>query len=171
MSVFASEGPNGSLSPDSHRVALVLVIPVGAPVVRCVLDHVQHELLALSRRQVQSEAVAQVRENTVLALEARKVDARQHRHLNEGDDFLCVLPQLHEALDHKALEFGESARVLPTKQLDILRRHLETVGFTIDVARRVAQQKAEVYVDHVALRVEQDVPVVPVLNLQDVAEK
>ena len=82
-----------------------------------------------------------------------------------------MLPQLHEAFDHEALELGEGARVLPAEQLDILSRHLEAVRLAIDVSWRVAQQEAEVNVDHVTLRIQQNVAVVPVFDLQDVAEE
>ena len=49
-----------------------------------------------------------------------------------------MLPQLHKAFDHEALELGEGARVLPAEQLDILSRHLEAIRFAVDVSGRVA---------------------------------
>ena len=82
-----------------------------------------------------------------------------------------MLAQFHEAFDHEPLEFGKCSGVLPAEQLDILGGHLEAASFAVDVPGRVAEQKAEVNVDHVALRVEQDVPIVSVLDLQNVAEK
>jgi hypothetical protein len=53
----------------------------------------------------------------------------------------------------------------------VLLSELKGYGLEIQVARRIGQEEAKVDVNHMPLRVEQDVSVMSVLYLKDVAEE
>lgn len=79
--------------------------------------------------------------------------------------------QSHESLDHQLLELIEEFASLATKHVDVLLSQLEGHRLKVEVAWAVREHEAKVDVHHVASRVKQDVSVVPVLDLQDVAQE
>lgn len=77
----------------------------------------------------------------------------------------------HEAFEHEILELHKEFRSLATEHINILLSKLESLGLEVEVAWRIAQHKTEIYVNHVAHRIEQNVSVVSIFDLEDVAQK
>ena len=111
--------------------------------------------------------------------------------LDAGDDPLGVLPRVAEALLEQRAELGKLGRVESAEDVDIVLRELERRHLEPDRAGRVAQHEAKVDVcparfvstaeklsarerdeltDEVALAVDEDVAVVSVFELQEVAD-
>lgn len=94
----------------------------------------------------------------------------EEHHLDDDDDLLCVLLERKEALLHQFSVLAEVLRPIAAEDLDLLRRQLERSLFELDaLSWRIRQEEAEVDVHDVALDVDHDVAVVPVLDLENVA--
>ena len=74
-------------------------------------------------------------------------------------------------MQYEYLKILEHVAAQPAHHFHKLRGELEGGALEAQVLGRAAQDEAVVDVNEVALAVEQDVAVVPVLDLQDVAEK
>ena len=98
----------------------------------------------------------------------------QLHHFDQAQDAVRVLPAGQEGLDAQDFEVVEELRAFPVRiavhHLKELSRELKRGGLEIDASRGVGQHEPEVYVHHVALLVQQDVAIVPVLDLQEVAD-
>ena len=99
-----------------------------------------------------------------------------------------MLTQRHEALDHQALELCESSWVLAAHQFNVLAtkkaqsslyanvnlNHLlcqfKWRGLAIDISWWVWKQKAKVNMDNMALRIKQDIAIMSIFNLDNIAE-
>lgn len=126
-----------ALSPDADAILLELVVPASAPVVAGLLNDAEHVVAALHLRHVQFEAVAELGEDAIPALEARQVDAGHYRHFYEGYDFFGVGSQRHEALDHQLLVLVEEFTSLASENIYVFLGELEGHAFEIQVARAV----------------------------------
>ena len=73
-----------------------------------------------------------------------------------------------KALTEELAKLKVGRAVEAAEDLDVLERELEGRGLEADVAGRVGEHEAEVDVDEVPVAVEEDVAVVPVLDLQQV---
>ena len=82
-----------------------------------------------------------------------------------------MLSEGHETFEHQLLELVKRFRPIPTQHLNVFLSQFKGSRFEIKVAWRVAEHESEVYVDHVALGVQQNVAVVSVLDLENVAQE
>ena len=97
--------------------------------------------------------------------------AHEH-HLNQNDNLFCVRLQGTEASRHAHAEVSESSRVFTTHDLHHLLRQLERSLLKLNTfARCVGQKETKINVEHMALNVNQNVFIVPVFNLQDIADQ
>ena len=81
-----------------------------------------------------------------------------------------MLLDSHEAEAHQLAEEVEFLRVDPSEHLNHLARELERSLLKLDALTRcVAEEEPEIDMHDVSLDIDQDVPVVPVLDLQYVA--
>lgn len=84
---------------------------------------------------------------------------------------LGILPDVFETQNEQLLELFEHVAVDAIHQIDVLLGKLERCLLELDVAGALAQDKAEVNVHDMAGRVDEQVAVVPVLDLEDVADQ
>ena len=82
-----------------------------------------------------------------------------------------MLPRRLEPVAEQTTKLEVRPTVHATEHLDVLEGQLERRGLEADVPRRVREHESEVDVDQVPVAVEQDVPVVPVLDLQEVCHE
>ena len=120
---------------------------------------------ALGLSHFQFKSVAQLVDHTVSPLEARQIDARYYRHFYKRDDLFSVGSQCHEPFDHQRLKLIEELGPMTSQNFNVLLSQLEGSCFKVKIAWAVREHKAEINVDHVALTVQQDVSIVPVLDL------
>ena len=102
-------------------------------------------------------------------LEAGQIAVPAH-HVDDRADLVHVLPQLVEPLEEQPFEVVEQLGALALEQLDVLARELEGGGLEVPVPGRRGEDEPEVDVDDVPLVVDQEVAVVPVLDLEDVGQ-
>lgn len=156
-------------------MVLEVVVAASSPIVVAVHDQVVDKPLALGVREHlagREEPVLQISDGPLASLEAREVILAQEHHFDDDDDLLCVLLQCEEALLHQFAVLAEVLGPVAAENLDLLGCELERGLLELDaLARRVRQEEAEVDVHDVAFNVDHDVPIVPVLDLQDVAQK
>jgi hypothetical protein len=60
---------------------------------------------------------------------------------------------------------------MASQHFNILLSQLKTQGLEVQIAWAVGEEEAEVNMDHVAFRVEQDISIVTVFDLEQVAEQ
>ena len=82
-----------------------------------------------------------------------------------------MLARRVEALAKELAELVVRRAVEAPEDLDVLQRELERRRLEADVAWRVREHEPEVDVDEVPVAVEEDVAVVPVLDLQQVRDE
>ena len=105
-------------------------------------------------------------------MEARQITLTHKHHLDEDDDLFCVGLQSQEAASHALPEVSEGVGILATHNIKHLLCQFEWCRLKLDsLAGRIGQQEAKVDMQHVTLNVDQDVLIVSVLDLQDVADK
>ena len=80
-----------------------------------------------------------------------------------------MFSQCEEAFYHQLAEFFKPLRVCAAHYINILLSELECDRFEIHVARRVGKHKTEVYMHHMTLAVQEDVSIMSVFDLQNVA--
>ena len=86
------------------------------------------------------------------------------QHNTNTTPYLRVAPEGQKRIDTKPSEFPKAARARPTHQLNKAAGQLKRRQLKAEVATgTVCKDEAEIYVDNVALSIQQDVPVVPVL--------
>lgn len=78
--------------------------------------------------------------------------------------FSCGL----EAFLEQPLEFHIGLRANTTEHFNILQWELERCRLKPDVSRRVGEHEPKVDVDEMTVPIDKDIPVVPVLDLQQV---
>ena len=121
---------------------------------------------------------SEARQHRVLLHE---LDQRYKRHTSDfcargrarrarTNDAVAVLPRGLKALFEEPPELLEGCPFEAAEHLDVLERELERRGLEADIPRRVRQHEAKVDVDQVPIAVDQDVAVVPVLDLQQVCD-
>lgn len=76
----------------------------------------------------------------------------------------------HEAFEHQRFELLKELRSLAAKDINVLLCQFEGRRLKVKVARTITEHEAEVDVYHVANRVQKDVTVVSILDLQDIAQ-
>eukprot|EP00639_Heterosigma_akashiwo_P005275 CAMPEP_0194576286 /NCGR_PEP_ID=MMETSP0292-20121207/11459_1 /TAXON_ID=39354 /ORGANISM="Heterosigma akashiwo, Strain CCMP2393" /LENGTH=275 /DNA_ID=CAMNT_0039428299 /DNA_START=410 /DNA_END=1234 /DNA_ORIENTATION=- len=159
------------LALDANKALLVLVVEGSAPVVRGILNQMVHVRGRRAVVQVRPEPGRQGSDDLLwLAAKAGQVLVAVGRHLNQVDDLLVAPAQGHEHVHAQAPEAPEAGRPLAAQQLHPLLRQLEGRPLEVRVARRPGEHEPEVDVDGVALGVQEDVPVVPVLQVEQVAQ-
>ncbi|GIX62932.1 octaprenyl-diphosphate synthase, putative [Babesia caballi] len=155
---------------DSVREALEVVVLYGGEVVQRLLDHRDDPVDTHVLGEVQHEPVAEhVHRVGGPGGEARHL-VRVGHHLDQQHDAVHVLPRLEQPADDERLEVVEVVRVLAPNHVDVLLGELEGRRLEADVAGGVGEAEAVVDVDDVALAVQQNVPVVPVADLQEVRD-
>lgn len=154
---------------------LELIITPGSPVVKALLDEVVNELHALLVVEPLAggeEAVFELNEGLLTALEAGQVVLAHQHHLHDNDDLLRVGLKSQEALLQVLTVLGERLASGTAKDLNLLSCELERSFLELETfARSVCQEESKVNVHDVALDVDQDVAVVSVLDVQNVAEQ
>lgn len=153
---------------DSLLDPLDPVVPVGGPLVGCVIHHLLHVVSRLQVVQMQHKTPPQVFQR--LRQEARQ--PRLHHLLHRVVDMLLVLPHHQERLDHQVEVQAERLTVdRPAHDFDHLLSQLEIGTFELHIPGwGDIEDKPKVNVDEVALVVDEDVAVMAVLYLQDVRD-
>lgn len=82
-----------------------------------------------------------------------------------------MLPRGDQSLQYQILELGVSRRLIAAHDLDEFGRQLERAGLEAEIAGRRRQHEAEVDVYDVAVAVQQDVAVVAILDLDEIADE
>lgn len=82
-----------------------------------------------------------------------------------------MLSKGHEALEHQRFELVEELRTLASEYIHIFFRQLEGHGLKVEVTWAVAEHEAEVDMHHVTNRVQQNVSIVAIFDLQDIAQQ
>ena len=151
------------------------VIPDGPPVVDALVDEpvcVLQGLFAGEPLALRVEVFLHDSHGFFTLSEARQVLLAHDHHFNQHDDLVGVLLQRHEALVEQLPEFGEFLGVQAAEDVDELLRELEGRLFELQAtAREAGEEEAKVDVHDVAVGVDEDVLVVSVLDLQDVAHE
>ena len=125
-------------------------------------------LLELLRSEVEPKGV--LKELQVELAEAVQVTLLHHDFEYEHE-FVELVPERGHALREEQPEvFVELVGLLAADEVEVLLGELEGRLLEVDSAGGHAEDEAEVDVDDVALHVEQDVAVVPVLELEHVGE-
>lgn len=140
---------------------------MGAPVA----NQGEHQLHTLLLRGAEIEAPAQLMEHLDAALEAGHIGALHHFRQQEYP--VRVLARSKKALDAEDLKVVEGvaggALRIRVHHLQQLARELEGRRLEVDPTGRVGQHEVKVDVHNVTLLVQQQVAVVPVLPLKQVA--
>ena len=120
---------------------------------------------------VGEKSVFKVTDERSATLEAWQVTLSHEHHFNEDDNFLRVSLQSAETSCHALSKVSECSRVLTIHHLHHLLRQLERCLLELDsLAGCIGQEEAKVDVKDVAFDVDQDVLIVSILDLQDVAD-
>ena len=82
-----------------------------------------------------------------------------------------MLPRRVEALPEQLPELAVRGTVEPSENFDVFERELERRSLETNVPWGVGEHEAKVDVDEVPIAVEEDVAVVPVLDLQEVRDE
>lgn len=82
-----------------------------------------------------------------------------------------MFSQGHESFEHQLLELVKRFGLVAAEDLDVLLGELECGRFEVKIAWGVAEHEAKVYVDHVTFGVKQDVAVVAVFDLENIAKQ
>lgn len=85
--------------------------------------------------------------------------------LDDRDDTVAVLACSLETLAKEATELSEWRATQSAEYVDVLERQLKRRGFETHIAWAVREHETEVDVYEVTFSVEQDIAVVPVLDL------
>mmetsp|Transcript_42215 Transcript_42215/g.123609 ORF Transcript_42215/g.123609 Transcript_42215/m.123609 type:complete len:310 (+) Transcript_42215:3-932(+) len=156
---------------DAEAALLVAIVGARPPVVERLGDERIGEarVRVLAHRRL--EALRHRFDGRLARTEARQRAAHTDvRGAHGSQQLVLVSSRLEEASHHERAEVGEPGRAGPSHHLDPLRGELEGGGLEAHVlARRVGEEEAKVDVDEGAVGVQQDVAVVPVLDLQQVA--
>lgn len=101
-----------------------------------------------------------------------KTQGYRHRHRAlPTQTHLRAAPQGEERVDAEPLEFPETARLRPAHQVQEALGQLEGGRLEAQVSPgAVGEHEPEIHVDHVALGIEQDVPVMPATKRNETAE-
>lgn len=102
-------------------------------------------------------------------LETGEVTVTTH-HVHDSADLIHVFPQLIEPLEEQPLKVIKQLRPLSFQQLYILPCEFERGGLEVPVPRRTGKDEPEVNVHNVTLVIDEEVPVVAILDLEDVGE-
>ena len=87
------------------------------------------------------------------------------------DDPVAVLARRLEALTKELPELQKRRALYATQDIYILHGQFEWRGLEAQVPRRVRKHEAEVDVHDMAFAVDEDVPVMPVLDLEEVRDE
>ena len=102
--------------------------------------------------------------------EAWQVVQTHEHHFNDLDNLVCILLYSHKAETHELSEQVESFALNSTEDFNHFLGKLEGSLLEFDtLSRGVREEESEVNMDYVSLNVYQDVAIVTILNLQDVA--
>ena len=163
------------LSQDALHAVLGPIVAPGAPVVDGLRDQVvdvAQGFLELHAATVREEAVFQVANQSLATLETGQVVLAHQHHLDEDDDLLGVGLQGAETTSHPRAEVPERIGFHATHHVQHLLGQLEWRCFKFDpLAWRIAQKEAKVNVEHMTLDINENVFIVPVLDLQNVADE
>ena len=153
--------------------SLIPIVHIRPHIVIGLPDQLVNNLFALLPFQVSgSEPLLQPVNGLLSALfKAGEVPLGVGDHLHEEDQFGGLLVQLHEPVHHVLPEPFE-AQALNSPQ----DRHVVCFQFELDrfklnsLPRSIGQEKAEINVDQVAVLVQDQICVVAVLDLKNVAD-
>lgn len=81
-----------------------------------------------------------------------------------------MLPSSLEPLPKKPLKLQKRLPIHAPQHLDILQWQLKRCGLKPHITRRLTEHEAEVYMDEIAGAVEEEVAVVTVFYLEEVAD-
>eukprot|EP00304_Pavlova_gyrans_P009438 CAMPEP_0206048210 /NCGR_PEP_ID=MMETSP1466-20131121/23461_1 /ASSEMBLY_ACC=CAM_ASM_001126 /TAXON_ID=44452 /ORGANISM="Pavlova gyrans, Strain CCMP608" /LENGTH=321 /DNA_ID=CAMNT_0053423253 /DNA_START=299 /DNA_END=1262 /DNA_ORIENTATION=+ len=157
---------------DASDAALVLVVAGGAPMADGPLHESRREEGRLPPCGARHEALAHLLNRCGAAQEAGKEPAHASaRHLDELHDLGVLLASRQVALHEEVFESPEAGALHATHELHVFVGEFEGRRLKAHVAARaVGDQEAKVDVHDVALHVQEDVAVVPVLDLQQVGD-
>jgi len=126
----------------------------------------------LLRGQRWQDAVLQVADEVLTQDEARQIVEAHEHHLNKLDDLIRMFLDGHEAEAHLLTELLEPLVLDASKDFNHFTSQLERCLLKLNAfAWRVGEKEAEVNVHDVAFDVDQDVPIVTVLDLENVADQ
>lgn len=74
-------------------------------------------------------------------------------------------------MKNKALKFLEELGLIATHHLDKFRRQFEWTGLEAKISWRGRQNESEIYVDQMAVAVQQDIAIVTVFHLNEIADQ
>ena len=154
---------------------LHLVIIPSPPVIQTLNDERVHKLLGLNfthpHLASREEPFLQLQYGFLLSVEAWQLTLPQDHHFDQHDDLVCVFLKSHESVFHQVSKPFKLFRSLPAHYLCEFRCQLEWHVFKFHVAAGgVGEQEPEVDMEDVALDVNENIPVVSVLDCHDVAD-
>ena len=120
---------------------------------------------------VGEQSVFKVTDEGPATLEAWQVTLAHEHHFDKNNDFFRISLQSAETSSHALSKVSKRGRVLSIHYLHHFLRQLERCLLELDsLAGRIGQEEAKVNVKDMALNIDQDVFIVSILNLQDVAD-
>ena len=162
-------------SKNTLTAVLDAIVPDGAPIVDTLLDETICELEAL----FVSESLA-VREQVLFhytnrffsLFETWKILLSHHHHFDQNYYFVGMFLEGHEASLQEFAELLKLLRLLAAEDINEFLGQLEWCFFKLKaLPREAGQQESEVDVDNVTLVVDQDVLVVSVFYLKNIANE
>ena len=91
--------------------------------------------------------------------------------VNQYKEVIQVSLHLVEATDHQAFEVFVHLTVIASQQVNVFFCQLKGRGLEVHATRGGLKHEAEINVDEVPLRINEDVPIVPVLHIEQVVEE
>mmetsp|Transcript_8100 Transcript_8100/g.30425 ORF Transcript_8100/g.30425 Transcript_8100/m.30425 type:complete len:296 (-) Transcript_8100:718-1605(-) len=155
----------------SDTASLILIIPVRRPMIHGIVEQPVHVVLHSTIWQIWTEARSKLADHPIgSASKARQVWSTHRHHLRQEGNPVTSAAQGHESPHEEIAEGLEVYAVWPTQQLHVLVGELEGRCFKTDVAAgRVPKHEPKINMNEVALVVQKDIAVVPILDLQHVA--
>lgn len=74
-------------------------------------------------------------------------------------------------MKNKAFKFLEEFGLIATHHLDKFRRQFKRAGLKAEISWRGRQNKSEIYMDQMAIAVQQDIAIVAIFHLNEIADQ
>ena len=117
------------------------------------------------------EPILEISEGLFSCFEASEVVLAHEHHLDNNNNFFSVLLKSHETLFHELTVFSESSRSISSKDLYHLCCQLERSLFKFhSLTWGIGEEKSKINVHEMSLDVNENISVVSILNLKDIAQ-
>ena len=150
---------------------MVSIIPIGSPVFQALIDERINVFETGPVIQIQTEALAEFPDCIFgTTSEAIQILIAQLQHFHQKNDFVAVFSEGEECSVAQASEYPKEVGIGAAKECYKLSGQFEWGALETSVlSRRRQEEKAEINVNQVASIVQQNIPVVTILDLQEEA--